>query len=933
MTDTPMPEKAVSREPEEPPLLPPGNPLRPRALVGALGSSTLLWLLMCSDRHFEFSVPLGALLGLVAALGFLDFFGTFDDVTANTGAPSSAGVTPSTGASAPRLFGPRLIELTGSVVLLLAMVRLAVSGRLPLGALGAGVGVTATMVWALVATFRVLGGLGVVDETKRLHQRWGFWALLLNVLLYVPLLGSYSLSDPWETHYGEVAREMLARDDWISTWWAQENWFWSKPVLDFWLQALSFSAFGVRFMPDEMLASARLGLIPRPEWAARLPVFALMLPAVYLSYRALRQRFGARAGFLGALVLSTAPHWYVIGRQSMTDMPYVAPLTAALACVLLGLGTDGEARVQVYPVRVGRRVFGLSAYHVVFGLIVLTALPQILYLFSRHLSIQTLGESRGFRWHLDELIYGSLGNCGLPGNEACRRMSPVDQVLQPGLAALIWSAVLGLLLWANRGERRQARLFYLGAWYLTALAVLAKGAPGLVLPLAVTVAAVGAARRYREFSRLELVSLVLIVVCVCLPWYVQMYVRHGPPFTDRLLFHDMYKRAFVHVHDTNTGDDVSFRYYVWQLGYGLFPWTGLGVAGLLFAQREGDEAKSSRAEALGFILLWLVIAFSLFTISLTKFHHYILPAVPPIALFTGILLDRALPTEAPRGRTLALYLGLMAGSALLLLGGVLVLGGASVLGRVPPPSGSKLGALVCFGCGAALFALAARRWPAPAGASQSQGFTGAVTSVFGIGAAVVILLVGRDLASVDDPEGPARLTYLASYNYSRAWPANLDFRGVLGAITWISALAAAAFATPRLRHHAAVLLTAVGVWAAVWALDVYLVRAAPHWGQRETILEYYERRRGKEEPLVAYQMNWKGENFYTGNHIPAFVSTGSKFKSWLDEERERGTRVLFFTTEHSRESTLKTELGKVKKYERLTSKEQNNKFFLARVEL
>ena len=53
---------------------------------------------------------------------------------------------------------------------------------------------------------------------------------------------------------------------------------------------------------------------------------------------------------------------------------------------------------------------------------------------------------------------------------------------------------------------------------------------------------------------------------MCLPWYVQMYMRHGAPFTDRLLFHDMYKRAFVHVHDTNTGDDVSFRYYVWQLG-------------------------------------------------------------------------------------------------------------------------------------------------------------------------------------------------------------------------------------------------------------------------------------------------------------------------------------------------------------------------------
>src|SRR4029079_12370079 len=99
------------------------------------------------------------------------------------------------------------------------------------------------------------------------------------------------------------------------TWWAQENWFWSKPVLDFWLQALSFSTLGVAFQPDQMLATAKLGFVPHPEWAARLPVFLLMLPASYLVYRAVAKRFGGRAGFLGGLVLATAPHWYVLGRQ------------------------------------------------------------------------------------------------------------------------------------------------------------------------------------------------------------------------------------------------------------------------------------------------------------------------------------------------------------------------------------------------------------------------------------------------------------------------------------------------------------------------------------------------------------------------------------------------------------------------------------------
>src|SRR4029078_6511891 len=158
-------------------------------------------------------------------------------------------------------------------------------------------------------------------------------------------------------------------------------------------------------------------------------------------------------GFLGGLVLSTAPHWYVIGRQSMTDMPYVAPLTAALACVLLGLGKEPEALAPTFPLRVGKRRILVGPDHLVLGLVAATVLPQVLYLFSRHLTLQTTGQSHGFRFHLDEILYGSPGNCGLPGNDECRLTGPLDPVLQPGLTALIWLAALAIFLWINRGER------------------------------------------------------------------------------------------------------------------------------------------------------------------------------------------------------------------------------------------------------------------------------------------------------------------------------------------------------------------------------------------------------------------------------------------------------------------------------------------------
>src|SRR5689334_22087391 len=64
-------------------------------------------------------------------------------------------------------------------------------------------------------------------------------------LLYVPFSGNYGLWDPWETHYGEVARQMAARGDYISLWWPgspqdpASGVFWSKPVLTFWLMAVS----------------------------------------------------------------------------------------------------------------------------------------------------------------------------------------------------------------------------------------------------------------------------------------------------------------------------------------------------------------------------------------------------------------------------------------------------------------------------------------------------------------------------------------------------------------------------------------------------------------------------------------------------------------------------------------------------------------------
>jgi hypothetical protein len=184
-----------------------------------------------------------------------------------------------------------------------------------------------------------------------------------------------------------------------------------------------------------------------------------------------------------------------------------------------------------------------------------------------------------------------------------------------------------------------------------------------------------------------------------------------------------------------------------------------------------------------------------------------------------------------------------------------------------------------------------------------------------------------------DVPGSARLLHLVTYNYKRSWPESLDFEAAAWGFGVAAATCLGLLAFRRARPQAVVLSSAVGAWFCAFTLWIYLPSLAPHFGQRELFLTYYQTRAGPEQPIVAYQMNWKGENFYSGNKLPAFVSTGAKFGKWLKRQRKAGVKVMFFVTEHGRFSTLKSELGAGFRLARLTDRQLNDKFELVRAEL
>jgi 4-amino-4-deoxy-L-arabinose transferase-like glycosyltransferase len=138
------------------------------------------------------------------------------------------------------------------------------------------------------------------------------WLLILAFCAFFFLwkLSSFGLIGADEPRYAQVAREMLARHDWVTPTLAGVPWL-EKPPLYYWQAVIAYAVFGVG------------------DRAARLPsVFnaSLLVFALYLFLRRLRRE----TALDGALMLASAAAVVGYARAASTDMPLTAMFTIAM---------------------------------------------------------------------------------------------------------------------------------------------------------------------------------------------------------------------------------------------------------------------------------------------------------------------------------------------------------------------------------------------------------------------------------------------------------------------------------------------------------------------------------------------------------------------------------------------------------------------------
>ncbi|HZR29302.1 MAG TPA: glycosyltransferase family 39 protein [Terriglobales bacterium] len=153
-------------------------------------------------------------------------------------------------------------------------------------------------------------------------MRFHEWVVvgLFCVFFFFYGLAVFGLVGADETRYAQIAREMLARHDWVSPTLYGRVWL-EKPVLYYWSAMLSYRIFGVS------------------DWSARLPVavFATwMVAGIHIFVR----RFRPGGQLHAALIACSSAATLAFARSGSTDMPLAACFTVGLLAWLAWFKTQ-----------------------------------------------------------------------------------------------------------------------------------------------------------------------------------------------------------------------------------------------------------------------------------------------------------------------------------------------------------------------------------------------------------------------------------------------------------------------------------------------------------------------------------------------------------------------------------------------------------------
>ncbi len=274
----------------------------------------------------------------------------------------------------------------------------------------------------------------------------------------------------------------------------------------------------------------------------------------------------------------------------------------------------------------------------------------------------------------------------------------------------------GLLVYASGSGPEPSLPARVAGFVLFGLAMLTKGPLGLLLPGLVLCLWHGARREWRPLVMLA--PLALVSLAMYLAWLVACAHQTGAGN----VLQELWRQNAVRFASGSQGHARPVYYYASTIWHDMAPWSLLLPLALWWGWRRRTWSDPRQQ----LLLWWLGIFFAFLSVAATKRQLYLLPAYPAAALLVG---QWAAAVVGGRDgfdgleRRLATAAAVLAGSLLVLLGGVLMsaaLGADLLVQRLglDPPEAAVARSLRAPGLGiglvsgaAGVWVLRARRYP------------------------------------------------------------------------------------------------------------------------------------------------------------------------------------------------------------------------------
>jgi 4-amino-4-deoxy-L-arabinose transferase-like glycosyltransferase len=220
-----------------------------------------------------------------------------------------------------------------------------------------------------------------------------------------------------------------------------------------------------------------------------------------------------------------------------------------------------------------------------------------------------------------------------------------------GVSDMLLSGCIGISLlsffWGYTSEKKRFLVnnIFPNKWYISfyifaALAVLAKGPVGIVLPVLIIAAFTFYFGDFWQVLReMKLIAGSIIFLTIVLPWYILITVQNGDNFINAFFGYHNFDRFTGVVN----GHGAPWYFYFLIILALFAPWSVYLPASLARVKfwRSIVWKGQPRRDRLGiFAFFWFIVIFGFFTIATTKLPSYILPLIPAAAILITLFFSQ-----------------------------------------------------------------------------------------------------------------------------------------------------------------------------------------------------------------------------------------------------------------------------------------------------